>query len=122
MPGAEEEVIQSLIRHYHLQKQNVEKADREVGADRAGELADRGGVSDQAGQADTAARNVCSGRAGHTDNLVGTGQDQVSAPKHIGEEEVDTNVHPKVPECPDNNTGTIPIFLKVGKIEGRSSS
>ena len=91
-------------------------------ADRAGESADRKGVSDQAGQADTAARNVCSGRAGHTDNLVSTGQDQVSAPKHIGEEEVDTNVHPKVPECPDNNTGTIPIFLKVGKIEGRSSS
>ena len=43
--------------------------------------------------------------------MVGTGQDQVSAPKHIGEEEVETNVHPNVPESHDNITGTIPIYL-----------
>ena len=170
MPGAEKEVNQSLIRHYHLQnfhctsvethylikqrfylmggKNSVEKVvskcvdcqnaelrlsqktgdlfkkkvttaemramcDNWVGRIRLFESADRGGVSDQAGQADTAARNICSGRAGHTDNLVSTGQDQVSAPKHIGEEEVDTNVHPKVSVIPD--TETIPIFRKVEK-------
>ena len=43
--------------------------------------------------------------------MVGTGQDQVSAPKHIGKEGVEANVHPKVPECPDNSTGTTPIYL-----------